>query len=218
MRHISHGADVEQLDDTAVALRRQGESIAAVGDRGAVLLQRLRALWEGPDFEKFAKDWRIAHRSLDSAEGALRQQSRRLADEAETQRRASGIFTGGGSGHGRGSSGDSGLAFERSTPLVPAPLRIHPIAVPPGLIDDGEILDPTSPGGSRFEPPARVEPLPALRRSDLPVEPPARVEPLPAENNGAFLRSDVPLDPRDVDRAQLPDDWRDPGRWLPPLP
>lgn len=216
MRHISHGADVEHLDDTAVALRRQGESIAAVGDRGAVLLQRLRALWEGPDFEKFAKGWRLAHRSLDDAEGALRQQSRRLADEAETQRRASGIFTG-GSGHGRGAPGDSGLAFERSTPVVPTPLRLHPIAVPPGLVDDGEILDPTSPAPARFEPPARVEPLPAFRRSDLPVEPPARVEPLPADN-GAFLRPDVLLDPRDVDRAQLPDDWRDPGRWLPPLP
>ena len=83
MRHISHGADVERLDDIAVALRRQGDKVTDAGDRGANLVERLRALWDGPDFERFAKDWRAAHRQLDDAESAMRTFSRKLVAEGE---------------------------------------------------------------------------------------------------------------------------------------
>lgn len=120
-RHISHGADVEQLDDIAVGLRRQGEKISDVGGRGAVLLEKLRVEWDGPDFEKFASRWRLAHRHIDEAEAALRTYSRKLLAEADAQRSSSGLSSSGaggrgdggfGGGHGRG-PGAGGLAFER---------------------------------------------------------------------------------------------------------
>lgn len=86
---VTHGADVEQLDDIAVALRRQVARICDVGGRGAAQLEKLRALWDGPDFEKFAKEWHTAHRVIDDAEAALRTYSRTLAAESEQQRRSS---------------------------------------------------------------------------------------------------------------------------------
>ncbi|WP_435200074.1 WXG100 family type VII secretion target [Janibacter sp. GS2] len=86
---VTHGADVEELDDIAVALRRQVARICDVGGRGAAQLERLRALWDGPDFEKFAKEWHAAHRSIDEAESALRTYSRTLAAESEQQRQSS---------------------------------------------------------------------------------------------------------------------------------
>lgn len=123
MRHISHGADVERLDDIAVALRRQGDKVTDAGDRGANLVERLRALWDGPDFERFAKDWRAAHRQLDDAESAMRTFSRKLVAEAEAQRTKSSIggsaLSGGSAGPAfqrsdRGGSNSEGPAFERS--------------------------------------------------------------------------------------------------------
>ena len=123
MRHISHGADVERLDDIAVALRRQGDKVTDAGDRGANLVERLRALWDGPDFERFAKDWRAAHRQLDDAESAMRTFSRKLVAEAEAQRNTSSIggsaLSGGSAGPAfqrsdRGGSNSDGPAFERS--------------------------------------------------------------------------------------------------------
>ncbi|CAM3973837.1 WXG100 family type VII secretion target [Janibacter anophelis] len=121
VRHISHGADVEQLDDIAVGLRRQGEKLADVGGRGAVLLEKLRVEWDGPDFEKFASRWRLAHRHIDEAEAALRTYSRKLLAEADAQRSSSGISSSGsggrgdggfGGGQGRG-PGAGGVGFER---------------------------------------------------------------------------------------------------------
>ncbi|MGO4131664.1 WXG100 family type VII secretion target [Janibacter sp. RAF20_2_2] len=109
-RHISHGADVEQLDDIAVGLRRQSERLSEVGGRGAVLLEVLRAKWEGPDFEEFARSWRSAHRAIDAAEGSLRGASRLLAEESDAQRGASGVPSGGGSGGSGGSGGGGGGA------------------------------------------------------------------------------------------------------------
>ncbi|WP_068262331.1 WXG100 family type VII secretion target [Janibacter limosus] len=112
-KHFSHGADVEQLDDIAVGLRRQSERIADAGGRGAVMLEKLRAVWEGPDFENFAGSWRTAHRDLDDAEAAVRTYSRKLLEESESQRHASGMPSGGGGGHG---GGGGGPAFERVIP------------------------------------------------------------------------------------------------------
>lgn len=111
-KHFSHGADVEQLDDIAVGLRRQSERIADAGGRGAVMLEKLRAVWEGPDFDTFAESWRAAHRDLDEAEAAMRTYSRKLLEESDSQRHASGMSSGGGGGHG----GGGGLAFERVIP------------------------------------------------------------------------------------------------------
>ncbi|MHA7127693.1 WXG100 family type VII secretion target [Janibacter indicus] len=106
-----------------MALRRQGDKVTDAGDRGANLVERLRALWDGPDFERFAKDWRAAHRQLDDAESAMRTFSRKLVAEAEAQRTKSSIggsaLSGGSAGpafqrsDGGGSSSD-GQAFERS--------------------------------------------------------------------------------------------------------
>lgn len=107
VRHISHGADVEQLDDIAVGLRRQGEKLADVGGRGAVLLEKLRVEWDGPDFEKFATRWRLAHRHIDEAEASLRTYSRKLLAESDSQRNTSGLSSGGGRG-GSGTGGGSG--------------------------------------------------------------------------------------------------------------
>ncbi len=67
-QHLSHGADVERLDDIAVALRRQSDAVAEIGARGATLLERLRVLWQGPDFERFAGEWRAARRTIEGAE------------------------------------------------------------------------------------------------------------------------------------------------------
>lgn len=121
-QHISHGADVEQLDDIAVGLRRQSEKIADVGGRGASLLEKLRALWDGPDFEKFSNDWRAAHRVIDDAESSMRTFSRKLVNESEHQRHSSSAPTGdihGTSvsgprlgGHGQAPTG-GGPSFER---------------------------------------------------------------------------------------------------------
>lgn len=99
-QHISHGADVEQLDDIAVGLRRQGDRVADVGGRGAVLLEKLRSVWDGPDFERFAGQWRSAHRVIDDAESSLRTYSRKLVDEAEQQRHSSAVSRDAADGHG----------------------------------------------------------------------------------------------------------------------
>ena len=118
--HISHGADAEQLDDIAVGLRRQSQRIAEVGERGASLVERLRAQWDGPDFEQFAHGWRTAHRVLGETETSMRAFSRQLVDESEAQRHTSGGPSGPGHGAGsiRATSGEEGHepgrpAFER---------------------------------------------------------------------------------------------------------
>lgn len=86
---VSHGADPEVLDDIAVALRRQGEAIDDAGGRGAAYLEKLRAVWDGPDFEAFAKRWRQAHRQVDDAAQEMRRYSKKLSTEAEDQRSSS---------------------------------------------------------------------------------------------------------------------------------
>lgn len=131
---VTHGADVEQLDDIAVALRRQGARISDVGGRGSAHLEKLRALWDGPDFEKFAKEWRAAHRSIDDAESALRTFSRTLAAESEQQRQSSHVSSGGDGPAllGRAPSGvgrprlEGGPAFERVGEGGPARLEGGP--------------------------------------------------------------------------------------------
>lgn len=88
-QRVSHGADAEALDDIAVALRRQGDLIDDVGGRGSAHLEKLRAAWDGPDFEEFAKRWRRAHRLVDEASQAIRAYSKLLAMESDDQRRSS---------------------------------------------------------------------------------------------------------------------------------
>lgn len=90
MSGVTHGADVEQLDDIARGLRLQGERIGEVGGRGSALLERLRALWDGPDFEEFSRNWRAAHRGIDGAQDAIRTYGKRLMLESDAQRDASG--------------------------------------------------------------------------------------------------------------------------------
>lgn len=87
---VTHGADVELLDDAAIGLRRQGDRIGDVGGRGSALLEKLRAVWDGPDFEDFSREWRRAHRRIDDAEEAIRAYSKRLLVEADDQRLAAG--------------------------------------------------------------------------------------------------------------------------------
>lgn len=210
MRHISHGADVEQLDDIAVALRRRAEEVAAAGDRGSALLERLRALWDGPDFERFAKEWRAAHRRIDDAEAALRGYSRALVAEAESQRSTSGRPGAGGAGGGGAASGrGGGLAVERGDRVAPTSPG-HPLGVPPGLVRDGEVIASEAPGV-----PAR----PAFERLAFELlDPPAD------HGHGAFLRSDLAFDPRPLAERGLPagatdsGDGAGPGEWLPTRP
>lgn len=109
---VTHGGDVEVLDDIALGLRRQGDRIDDVGARGSMLLEKLRAVWDGPDLEKFALEWRAAHRQVDAAHQAIRGFGKKLTLESESQRGASG--GGSGSGGGRGfapADGDEGAAF-----------------------------------------------------------------------------------------------------------
>lgn len=142
-QHISHGADVEQLDDIAVGLRRQSEKIADVGGRGASLLEKLRALWDGPDFEKFSNDWRAAHRVIDDAESSMRTFSRKLVNESEHQRHSSGAPT--GDIHGSSASGPR-LGGHGQTPTGGTPSFER--------VDQGEFRGPGEgrlEGGPAFE-------------------------------------------------------------------
>lgn len=110
---VTHGADVEQLDDVAIGLRRQGDKIGDVGGRGSALLEKLRALWDGPDFEEFSREWRSAHRTIDDAEEALRAYGKRLLVEAEEQRAAA-FSPSGGPAYSGGEVRGSSSAFETS--------------------------------------------------------------------------------------------------------
>ncbi|GAB3113138.1 hypothetical protein GCM10027055_17360 [Janibacter alkaliphilus] len=123
-QRVTHGADVDQLDEIAVSLRRQSERMHDVGGRGSALLEKLRALWDGPDFEEFSKEWRAAHRQIDDAEDSLRTYSRKLNHEADSQRGSSGGPSAGGA-HGGGGAlrhgGDgSGLSLQPTGGAGPA--------------------------------------------------------------------------------------------------
>ena len=111
-QRVSHGADAEVLDDVAVALRRQGDLIDDVGGRGSAHLEKLRAAWDGPDFEEFAKRWRRAHRQVDEAAQGIRAYAKLLSMESDDQRRSSSSPSGGTGdlGHrgGRGSGSGGG--------------------------------------------------------------------------------------------------------------
>ena len=200
---VTHGADVEALDEIAVGLRRQGTRIADVGGRGAVHLEKLRALWDGPDFEKFAKEWRVAHRAIDDAEHALQNYSRKLVAEADSQRSSSGVATvglGGGSGPGLRAGRvehnmafgeikdgyelgrvDDDRAFERvdGGPAESPRFRVDPLP------------DPMEPPRRWVNPPPFIADPPLLRVDppdvQLPVEPPVRVEPLPDGLTGVVV-------------------------------
>lgn len=123
-QRVTHGADVDQLDEIAVSLRRQSERMHDVGGRGSALLEKLRALWDGPDFEEFSKEWRAAHRQIDDAEDSLRTYSRKLNHEADSQRGSSGgPMSGGGQGGGgalRGGGDGSGLSLQPTGGAGPA--------------------------------------------------------------------------------------------------
>lgn len=184
---VTHGADVEELDDLAVGLRRQGSKIADVGGRGAAQLEKLRALWDGPDFEKFAKDWRAAHRIIDDAESALRTYSRKLAAESDQQRRSSSVA--GAPELARAPRLEVGPVEE-----PPVVFRGGPAIVDPGVRETGVDEKPRSgftreESGAAFE---RAEPGPALQRAEsgrgsLEQEAWARVEQLPDGRTGLVL-------------------------------
>lgn len=175
--HISHGADVERLDDIAVGLRRQGTRIAEVGDRGAVLLEKLRALWEGPDFEKFAEEWRVAHRRIDEAESALRAASRHLAAESDAQRQSSSRPAGGGD------------SFVRTSP---APATFERVAV------SGAPVTPVPPRLDRAEP---ITGGPAERPAFVRLDPPMlwREDPILRPGDPLTPYGEFVLDPLDVE-------------------
>lgn len=139
---VTHGADVERLDDIAVGLRRQGTRVADVGGRGAAQLETLRALWHGPDFEKFANQWRTAHRCIDEAEAAMRTFSRKLVAEADQQRQSS-HPTSGPDLAGGGATRPVGESAPRGGGAAPTG--------PGGLVRGGEV------GASHGRP--QVEPL-----------------------------------------------------------
>lgn len=107
-QRVSHGADAEVLDDVAVALRRQGDLIDDVGGRGSAHLEKLRAAWDGPDFEEFAKRWRRAHRQVDEAAQAIRAYAKLLSMESDDQRRSSSSPSGGTGDLGHRGGGGSG--------------------------------------------------------------------------------------------------------------
>lgn len=190
--HISHGADVERLDDVAVGLRRQSTRIADVGERGSLLLEKLRALWEGPDFEKFADEWRAAHRRITEAESALRAFSRHLVEESDAQRQSSSRPAGGGSA---------------SVRITPAPAALERVSISRAPIT------PVSPGLERAEP---ITGGPAERPAFVRLDPPMlwREDPiLPAPRDPLTPYGELVVDPLDVqlDRA-VPDDR--PDGWL----
>lgn len=149
-QHISHGADVEQLDDIAVGLRRQGDRIADVGGRGASLLEKLRAVWDGPDFEKFASQWRSAHRVIDDAESAMRTYSRKLVDEAEQQRHSSGVPGDATQGYGDGRPPLRQQAPEHPSLDGSATFIAGSLSVPPRL-PGAQPVDRRDPSAARFE-------------------------------------------------------------------
>lgn len=179
-QHISHGADVEQLDDIAVRLWRQGERIGDVGERGSRLLETLRVTWEGPDFEDFVSKWRAAHRGIDAAQGAVRAHSRALLEESDAQRRTSGLSSGQGGSHAGGGGG--GAAFER---VVPAR---HEEATWDwaGRRDD---LDRPLPGRPEPHPPVAGPPFASLMVPVLPTLTGAEDVPLAAAEGPALERS-----------------------------
>lgn len=126
---VTHGADVEALDDIALGLRRQGDRVGDVGSRGSMLLTRLRALWDGPDLEEFATEWRAAHREVDAAHDALRAYSRQLSLAAAGQRDVSGTGWGGGGAGGPGAGG----GYDQPSSRVAGPdsaAAVNPFAVP----------------------------------------------------------------------------------------
>ena len=190
---VTHGADVEELDDIAVGLRRQGSKIADVGGRGAAQLEKLRALWDGPDFEKFAKDWRAAHRVIDDAESALRTYSRKLAAESDQQRQSSRVT---GSPELAGTPRLEAGPAEQPPPVLRGGPAINP--GPGGLEveekprsgftrgDSGAAFERGGSGGQVFE---RADPGPALQRVDDggSADAWARVERLPDGRTGLVL-------------------------------
>lgn len=205
--HISHGADVEQLDDIAIRLRRQSERIADVGERGASLFERLRAQWDGPDFDKFAQSWRTAHRALGDTEASMRTFSRQLVDESDAQRQKSGVPRGqdhaagavrphaGGSDHGVG-----GRAFERTDRLPGGPVVAHSLmAVLPDL-SGADTIHPDDTGRLAFErldqPPAQeVDPTSGHGASTPPGEPSVAFNPLIETMRGHLRRNDLHVRP-----------------------
>ena len=118
-QRVSHGADAEVLDDVAVALRRQGDLIDDVGGRGSAHLEKLRAAWDGPDFEEFAKRWRRAHRQVDEAAQGIRAYAKLLSMESDDQRRSSSSPSGGTGdlGHRGGVGSGSGGGRDHGGPV-----------------------------------------------------------------------------------------------------
>lgn len=119
-QRVSHGADAEVLDDVAVALRRQGDLIDDVGGRGSAHLEKLRAAWDGPDFEEFAKRWRRAHRQVDEAAQGIRAYAKLLSMESDDQRRSSSSPSGGTGdlGHRGGGGAGSGGGRDHGGPVT----------------------------------------------------------------------------------------------------
>lgn len=200
-QHLSHGADVERLDDIAVALRRQSDAVAEIGARGATLLERLRVLWQGPDFERFAGEWRAARRTIEGAETQLRVYSRKAGAASELQRSASGGSSGDGGRPGqvfrRPDDGQPVGAREAEPPRA-AFLPTVPLAVPPRL--EGELVGESTWSG------------PAFQRLELGVYPPVG----PAEPSSSWIPGErgVAFDPTQTSRVAPLRRAPEGGEWL----
>lgn len=149
-QHLSHGADVERLDDIALALRRQSEAVGEIGGRGATMVERLRAVWQGPDLEEFAAEWRAARRTIEAAQAQLSLYGRRAAVASELQRSASGGSSGAGDlpaqARNRPGAGELSGELARAGAVF---LPTVPLAVPPRV--EGEPIGPGPWAGPAFE-------------------------------------------------------------------
>ena len=106
------GADPQALDELAAEFRRASCRIDAVVTETGRALRRAR--WDGPDADRFERDWQVGHRvRLGSCAAACRTLATRLTTQADDQRRAS---TGGSSGPPIGTG--------RSVALSPLPRSV----------------------------------------------------------------------------------------------
>ena len=87
----SHGADPLVLDRIAAGLRRDADELDGLRRLAAQAVAAMREGWDGPDYARLAGEWSDSCQPrLDHAHAALLACARRLVDQADQQRRASG--------------------------------------------------------------------------------------------------------------------------------
>lgn len=106
------GANVDALAQSATTLRIFTRDLGEVHEAARRAVSRIREAWDGPDFDRFAEDWRRSEHRIEVAKRDVQAMATRIDHNIDLQRKnsggAGGSFAHAAGGGGTGGTGGSG--------------------------------------------------------------------------------------------------------------